>query len=279
MKFGIVTPLLNARATFKACAASVQTQLADFDGVHLVRESAASIAPCEDIAAAHGCDYRRAPDGGLYDALGRGLDEAAAAGCDVLGWLNADEQYLPGAFAAARRAFDADPVLDLVFGDYLVLGAGGAVLAARREIPPRRFYLRHGVNYLLSCTVFFRRELWTRLGGFDPAYAIVADKRFYLQALDAGARAAHIPAYIGAFGATGENLSLLPAAADEQRRLREATGAFRLPALRRAVRALRCAEKLSRGCYAPRRVETVIVDAEGLPRPFRGRPSVRWRWR
>ena len=167
LKFGIVTPVLNARATFKACAASVQAHCAEIPGAHFVRESASSAVPCEDIAAAFGCDYRRAADAGMYDALGRGLDDAVAAGCDILGWLNADEQHLPGAFRAVRAAFDADPALDIVFGDYLILGADAAVLAARREIPARRLYLRQGVNYLLSCTVFFRSALWIRLGGFD----------------------------------------------------------------------------------------------------------------
>ena len=62
LKFGIVTPVLNARATFKACAASVQAQCAETPGAHFVRESASSAVPCEDIAAAFGCDYRRAAD-------------------------------------------------------------------------------------------------------------------------------------------------------------------------------------------------------------------------
>ena len=278
LTFGIVTPVLNARATFKSCAASVQTQCADIPGTHFVRESASSAVPCEDIAAAFGCDYRRAADAGMYDALGRGLDDAVAAGCDILGWLNADEQHLPGAFRAVRAAFDADPALDIVFGDYLILGADAAVLAARREIPARRLYLRQGVNYLLSCTVFFRSALWIRLGGFDSAYQLLADKKFYLHALDAGARAAHLPAFLGTYGSTGQNISLLPAAAEEQRRLRAEIGASPCPVLRRSVRALRCAEKLLRGCYWPRRIETTLFNADGEPQPFRGRVSTRWRW-
>ncbi len=278
LKFGIVTPVLNARATFKACAASVQAQCAEIPGAHFVRESASSAVPCEDIAAAFGCDYRRAADAGMYDALGRGLDDAVAAGCDILGWLNADEQHLPGAFRAVRAAFDADPALDIVFGDYLILGADAAVLAARREIPARRLYLRHGVNYLLSCTVFFRSALWIRLGGFDSAYQLLADKKFYLHALDAGAKAAHLPAFLGAYGSTGQNISLLPAAAEEQRRLRAEIGASRCPVVRRSVRALRCAEKLVRGCYWPGRIDTTLFNADGEPQPFRGRVSTRWRW-
>lgn len=278
MKLGIVTPVLNARATFKACAASVQARCAEVPGLHFVRESASSASPCEDLAAAFGCNYRRAPDTGMYDALGRGL-AAAAAGCDILGWLNADEQYLPGAFHAVHAAFESNPALDLVFGDYLILGADSTVLAARREIPARRVFLRHGVNYLLSCTVFFRSSLWIRLGGFDPAYKLLADKKFYLRALDAGIQTAHLPVFLGAYGSTGQNLSLLPAAVEEQQRLRAETGGSRCPVVRYAVRAMRCAEKLVRGCYGSKNIETTLFNTDGEPRPFRGRVSTRWRWR
>lgn len=41
MGFGIVTPVLSARATFKACAASVRAQCADLPSTHIVCESAA----------------------------------------------------------------------------------------------------------------------------------------------------------------------------------------------------------------------------------------------
>ncbi|MGI5869504.1 MAG: hypothetical protein ACOX9C_08705 [Kiritimatiellia bacterium] len=270
--------MLNSRSTFKACAASVKAECETIPGIHFVRESVASTTPCDDIARACGCDYVCAIDTGMYDAVGHGLDAAVAAGCDILAWLNADEQYQPGAFNAVAAAFEADPELDLVFGDYLILGADGRLLAARREIPPRLFYLRHGVNYLLSCTVFFRAGFWRRFGGFDPAYSLVADKKFYFRALESGAKVRHLPAFLGVYGSTGHNISLLPAAAEEQRRLRDEIGASPHPALRRCVRALRGAEKLLRGCYWPRKISTTVFNAEGEPQPFTGRLSTRWRW-
>lgn len=281
MKFGIVTPVRAGRERFRACAGSVRRAAAFEPGIealHLVRESGDSPDTVADFAEAAGCAFRREPDAGLYDAVSRGLGETAAAGCDVLSWLNADEQYLPAALGAARRAFESNPRIGLVFGDYLLLGPDGAPRAARREIPARRFYLRHGVNYLLSCTVFFRREVWEASAGLDLSYRFLADKKFYLGLLDSGVRAALLPELVGAYAMTGRNASLDGAALAEQARLRAEAGAFAAPAARAAVRALRVLDKALHGCYARRRVAADLLAPDGSPRPFRGRLPPYWRW-
>ena len=281
MKFGIVTPLLNARATFTACAASVKSQEDDsnsFQIQHIVRESESSHDTCEDIAQRFGCAYTCTPDTGLYDAIQSGLDEACASGADILCWLNADELYLPGTLATVQEAFDDDPSLDFIFGNYLITDSSAQVLAARREIPARLLLLRNGVNYILSCTTFFRKRVWEQHRPFDLSYRLLADKKFYLAALSSGITSRHIPAFLGAYGSTGSNESLNPAAAQEQARLRKETGAFSLGIARKAVRSLRCAEKLLRGCYGKKSISTTLFDTDGAPHEFRGRVATQWRW-
>ena len=224
MKLGVVTPVLDGRARFRACASSVRAAAAALRGgeiVHFGRESAASKEPVEDLAAEFGCVYERAPDRGLYDAIAAGLDAACAAGCDALAWLNADEQWLPDAPGHAQRFFETNAGIGLVFGDYLLLGPDGSLRAARRELPARLIYLRNGVNYLLSCTVFFRRSVWEGSARFDLSYTRLADKKWYLGVLSSGVRAALCPRYLGAYAMTGSNASLRPGAAEEQARLRK----------------------------------------------------------
>ena len=281
MKFGIVTPLRNARATFKACASSLKAQSNDghdFSVVHVVRESDSSSENCADLAAQFDCRYTCAPDHGLYEAIQSGLDEACASGADIVGWLNADEQYLPGTLDAVARLFASSPSIGLVFGDYLLINEQGSVLSARREIPARLFYLRQGVNYLLSCTVFFRSDVWKKAGGFDLSYRFLADKKFFLNVLSSGIKTAHIPRYLGAFGVTGHNESLNPATASEQARLRAETGAFASPIARKLVRSCRCSEKLLRGCYGSRDLSATVFSPDGTPQEFRGRVPATWRW-
>ena len=282
MKFAVVTPVLNGRDYLRATAASVAAQR---NGgartvTHHIRESTRSSAPSADIAEEFSCEYARAPDTGLYDAIAQGLDAACADGADILSWLNADEQYLPGAFDAAEKTFAGNNPPDLIFGDYLIArlnpGSAPAPAAARREIPARKFYLRHGVNYILSCATFFTRETWLKHGPFDLSYKLLADKKFYFNALDSGAAFKHVPAWLGCYGATGQNASLSPAAPAERARLRDEVGAFRSPLLRKSVRALRVAEKILRGCHRKTRIATTLYAADGAAREVSGVYSGKW---
>ncbi len=281
LKLGVVTPVLNGRLTFRACAASVAAAAAAAPGVrivHYVRESdRSSDGGVEDLALNARCSYARGPDSGLYDAISAGLDAAAADGCDILAWLNADEQWLPGAAGHAQRIFESAATAGIVFGDYLLLGPDLRPVAARREIPVRRFYLKYGVNYILSCATFFRAGVWTQSPGFDLSYRLLADKKWYLGALGRGVRAVLCAEYLGAYAQTGANASVRGDAALEQARFRAETGADAAPAARVLARAMRVVEKALHGCYFPEAVSAPLFSPDGSPAPFSGRLGPFWR--
>ena len=221
-------------------------------------------------------ELRTSTDSGMYDAIGRAFSSADE---DILSWLNADEQHLPGVYAAVAAAFAAHPETDVLFGDYLLLDAEGRPVAARREIPLRRWHLRHGVNAnLLSCAVFFRRRVWEALGGFDPAFTRVADSEFFWRAVERGFRFRHLGVFLGAYGLTGRNLSLDETGRAEPARLRERTGAWRSPALRAVPTLCRAAEKLVRGCYLPCRVRTTLRATDCAAVAVDARLGARWKW-
>ena len=278
MRFGIVTPVLNGRDYIRACCASVAAQVEGGcphppDVTHYIRESSRSTETVEDIAAEYGCEYKREEDTGLYDAIARGLDAAAADGCDILAWLNADEQYLPGAFNSQFTIYNSQ----FVFGDYLIADPDvPSVLAARREIPAREFYLRHGVNYIMSCATFFTREAWLKYGPFDLSYKYAADKKFYFKALASGAKFRHISAWQGAYGATGRNKSLDEKVHAERARLRGEIGAFKSPAVRKTIRAMRIVEKVLRGCHRREHIVTTLYDRDGKPCEVSGVYTGKW---
>ena len=50
--------------------------------------------------------YVSEPDGGRVEAVNKGV---AMAGGDVIGWLNADDRYEPGALRAVGEAFAGAP--------------------------------------------------------------------------------------------------------------------------------------------------------------------------
>jgi hypothetical protein len=285
VKFGVATAVCNGRETFRACAFSVRAaadaaRLSPRDVVQFVQEKSPCERSVEDIALEAGCDFSCGPDGGIYDGVGKALDRAYDAGAEYLSWLNADEQYLRNALGVAQRIFESNRRISIVFGDYLTLDREFVPRAARREIPARRFYLRNGVNYLMSCTVFFRREVWAAMRPFSPDFRLLADKEFYMRALDGGFRAALATEYIGAFSMTGANASLdFAAASEESRLLRSRIGAMASPLARLSSRVLRVAEKAIHGCYFPEKVSVDVFAPDGTSRPFCGRLSPFWNWR
>ena len=219
MKFGIVTPLLDPRSFFRPCAVSLKSVRFSNDDdslIHYVRESSRSRTTCADIAAEIGCDYAVRDDLGIYDAIGGGLDDACRDGADILGWLNADEQALPGAHAAVAETFRKHPSVGIVFGDYLMYDPTAAqVLSARREIPARLFYLLNGVNYLMSCSVFFRREVWLDTADLI-SHTTCSQTKSSTSPLFRGVNTRH-PTLSWRYGVTGVNASLAPSASATSR--------------------------------------------------------------
>jgi hypothetical protein len=180
----------------------------------------------------------------MYDAINRGW---ARSHGDVLSWLNADEQYLPGALAAVSDAFQCHPDVDIVFGDALIVDPSGGLIAARREIPLRRAYVVGTFLYSLSCATFFRRSLLD--AGelvFDVDRKVVGDAELLLSLLRRGRRAFHLPRYVGLFTIDGTNLSLDPVARAEFNEVRGRGGGLVPTALASAARRV---EKAARGCY------------------------------
>jgi glycosyltransferase involved in cell wall biosynthesis len=283
--FSIATPARNALDKLKRCVGSVRGQ----HGVkleHLVQDARSTDGTPGWLALQHKLSWVSEPDAGMYDAINRAWARSTG---ELLGWLNADEQYLPGALARVQAFFDANPEVDVVFGNYIVADSQGRPVALRREIPFRRIYVANLYLNAQSCTIFFRRRLLDRgLLRLDTAYRYAADKDLMLRLSAAGVTIRHIPAYLAIFGIDGTNLSTHPQAERESESIRLANGAFRMRMLRRLVLAGRHVERLLGGGYraedisyryaideAPRYVEYQAARLGGqyTLADIRGRPA------
>jgi glycosyltransferase involved in cell wall biosynthesis len=275
MRFTVVTPTLNGGSSLRACVGSVRGQLG-VDVEHLIQDGGSVDGSAEWAAGQPDLSVQSGPDGGMYDALNRGFERA---GGDVVSWLNSDEQYPPGTLAIVQARMEAEPDVDFVYGDAILVAPGGEPLAARREIPLRLPYLLNGPTYAISCTLFFRRRLLDRgLLTFDPSYKIVGDTDVILRLLRNGCRPAKVDCYLGLFGVTGQNLSTHPGFAAEAERVRRHHGAFTSPWARRVVLAGRVAEKLLGGAYRAVSLEyAYAMDEVPNWRPVRA-ARVGWRW-
>jgi glycosyltransferase involved in cell wall biosynthesis len=132
-------------------------------------------------------------DSGLYDAMNKGI--ALATG-DVIGILNSDDRYLPGALRAVEQAFAAGGV-DIAYGNVEMVDDDGTwihrpTLDGMRE----RMTLGHP-----AC--FVRRAAYDRWGAFDTRYRFNADYDFLLRCQLQGARFVHVDRTLAEFHSGG----------------------------------------------------------------------------
>jgi glycosyltransferase involved in cell wall biosynthesis len=177
VKFAIVTVSYNAAATISDTLESVAHQrnvLVD----HWVIDGGSTDGSVAVIKRYEGHlgGYVSEPDGGLYDAMNKGV---AFARGDVIGFINADDWYAsPEALAQVDAAFSAGA--DLVYGDLVFVTADEPFHVKRvwrdRTHKPLDFF-RYGWQPAHP-TTFVRRELFESIGGFDTRWRIGADYAF-----------------------------------------------------------------------------------------------------
>jgi glycosyltransferase involved in cell wall biosynthesis len=220
VKISIVTPSFNQPDWLRLCLASVADQ-AGADVEHLVQDGSdeAQRPAVADVCGAFpNVALRQETDHGMYDALNRGFQESTG---DLCGYLNCDEQYLPGALSRVGQCFANHPEADVVFGDALVVDENGEYTCHRQSLRPR---LRHTVIChfaVLTCALFFRRHLIERGYHFDTAYRAIGDLELMARWLREGVRMHHLPDMLSVFTDMGSNLGASSAVTEEMQRLRK----------------------------------------------------------
>ena len=192
MKISIVTAVYNNREVVVDAIESILTQ--SFSNVELVLIDGGSTDGSLDALAI----YRdrisvlvSEPDGGIYDALNKGIRLASG---DVVGFLHSDD--LLADEHALKRVADAfaDPDVDAVYGDLVYVRRSDPTEVVR--------YWRAGEFKIDNLrwgwmpphpTFYVRRHLYERLGGFDVTYRIAADYDCMLRFLTHGVRVKYLP--------------------------------------------------------------------------------------
>ncbi|MFH1111415.1 MAG: glycosyltransferase family 2 protein [Planctomycetota bacterium] len=250
MKFSIITPSFNSLAYLPRCAASVADQSRsergqDVDIDRIVVDGGSTDGTVEWLKAQAGIRWVSEKDRGMYDAVNKGLKMAQG---DIWGYINCDEQYLPGTLEAVADTFQRHPEADIVFGDMLAIRPDGSLVAFRKSYPLHWWYIPVDHLYVFTCALFYRRKIIEDGFLFSTEFRDVSDADFIIRLLRAGYRPRHLRRYLSVYTMTGANLSLGERAVREKSRILESAPAW-VRRGRHVLNGLRLAEKLLSGAY------------------------------
>lgn len=190
-RLSIVTPCLDRAGTIGAAIGSVLAQ-GHGDVEHIIVDGGSTDGTAEVLARHPHLTVLREADRNLYDAINKGLRLARG---EVVGLLNSDDLYAPGAFAAAEAAL-ADPGVEMVLGAAeFFAGQDGREVALKRLAGAANALGEDNVigGVTTMNAAFWRRGLLERIGPFDDRFPLAADKDFWMRLALAAPRCAVIP--------------------------------------------------------------------------------------
>ena len=188
--FSIITPSWNQGKFLRGCIESVRAQ-GDPDFEHLIFDNCSTDETTNVAAEFPHVRFFCEKDRGQSDAVNKGLRVAKG---EIICWLNSDDEYAPGSFAALRRAF-GNPDTHVVFGDVCQVGYEGASDAlARGCFESRLDFLRwwSGHVKLHQPAVFFRRSVLEKTGMLREDLHYAMDYEFWWR-MSGGFRFEYLP--------------------------------------------------------------------------------------
>ena len=127
--------------------------------------------------------YISQKDSGPAQALNTGFELALSdPSVDIVGWLNSDDYYAPGAIDRALAAFAADPKLKIVYGLGRHVDESGKDLGAYPTLGPDLAMKDFAVGSpICQPTVFFRKEVFAEVGLLDESLKTAFDFDFWFR--------------------------------------------------------------------------------------------------
>ena len=227
MKFSVVTPSFNQARYIGRTLESVASQ-AGVALEHVVRDGGSTdgtVALLEAFRPA--VRWVSGPDGGQADAVNAGI---AASDGEIIGWLNSDDVYFPGALERVARRFAEDDGIDVIYGRADHIDAGDRVISPYPTRPWDPARLRTDC-FLCQPAVFFRRRVVERFGPLDASLRYCMDYEYWLRLAQGGARFDYLEARLAGSRLHEETKTLgsrLPVHAEINDMLRRTLG--RVPA-------------------------------------------------
>lgn len=137
-----------------------------------------------------------ATDRGQSHALNLGFNRSTG---EIMAYLNSDDLLLPGTIAYVVNFFHKNPQIDVVYGHRIIIDTNDNEVG-RWVLPPYNEKVIAWADYIPQETLFWRRRIWDKVGGYiDESYQYAMDWELLLRFRQAGAKFERLPRFLGAF--------------------------------------------------------------------------------
>src|SRR5262245_45165552 len=217
-RIAVVTPSYNHASYLRATIDSVLAQT--YPNLAYIVEDGGSTDGTTQLLESYGdrIAWRSGRDTGQGSAINRGFTRIDG---EIMAYLNSDDILLPGALAYVAQTFLDNSDVDIIYGHRIFIDEDGLEIG-RWVLPPHDRKTLKWADYIPQETMFWRRQVWEKLGQFDESFHYAIDWDFALRAQAAGFRFKRVPRFLACFRVHDQQKStaMMEVGSREQRRLR-----------------------------------------------------------
>jgi glycosyltransferase involved in cell wall biosynthesis len=179
-KLSIITPSLNRVKFIVQAVESVQAQDLPLNQVqHIIIDGGSTDGTLELLHKYPHLKVISEHDNGLYDAINKGVRLADG---EIIGLLNTDDLYTPNIFGTIIDKFNSTGA-DAIIGSAQLFEEDLNGIKIMQTFSPINWQNEHErwerlADSIIPNAWFFRRNVFTNVGLFDPSIKIMADREF-----------------------------------------------------------------------------------------------------
>lgn len=201
MRFSILTPAYNSGFFIEQCLNSFQDN--HYGDKEQIVVDGKSTDQSHEILAIFRENFKNlrwieAYDTGQSNALNMAIQASQG---DVIGWLNADEMYLPDTLNLVSEIFERNPTLDVVFGDTIFCDINGNPIRLKSSYPLSKITLYYYGAYISTCSFFVKSSSLELLKNprFNEELNFSMDWDFFIALSKANLHFRYVPKPLGIF--------------------------------------------------------------------------------
>ncbi|MEL6674283.1 MAG: glycosyltransferase family 2 protein [Bacteroidota bacterium] len=201
-KISIVTPSYNQGDFIGDAIQSLLDQgYENFE--HIIIDAVSTDNTHEVVSRYPHVTFISEPDEGQSDALNKGFKRATG---DIVGWLNADDFYMPDTFNKVLKVLE-DPKVDAVYSNVRFIDGEGNYT---RDLIEHKVvkWLAWFYCYIPSTTFFFKREIMDDGPFIDKDFHISMDMELFARLLHKGYKFQYVNDFFASFRWHGGNKSI-----------------------------------------------------------------------